>query len=491
MSRILILTLDAMGADWFDLHRASGRWPNLDGFAASAVHLHVTSMGESLHGSIWPSFATGTGPATHGRYFWLQWLADEMRLVRNDDPRFRSAPFWAALAPGKRATIVDLPYIDAVEEPGFRTLNGWGVHDEVAPVSVPPSFGPEVRRQFGKHPLSADTVEPASPGEKLKMTRDLRIGVHKRARLVEDLAARRDWGLLLVNFSESHKAGHYLALPETLSPRLTNESAYGELMRPLDRLLPRIIRAAGDDCHVFVVSMHGMAGRTDIAPLGRQVIDVLLGKDPGAERERSDIVRKVRNLLPASLHRAIWQRLPASVRAGREGTRIMAGGYHPGDPIFTVASDTWPAVRLNLVGRERDGVVAPGDAAGWIDRLEALLTEFSTDDDQPAFAGLFRTARELSGPRIDFLPDAFIRTNPGVVRSHTLRRANGGILRTAEPEARNGAHTGEGFCFWRPAAGMTASRRDATIFDFAPSLLELLGVEPHSAFEGTSFVARA
>jgi hypothetical protein len=80
-----------------------------------------------------------------------------MGVVRNDHPSLAFGPFWAALPEGKRATIVDVPYVPAVERDGFRTMTGWGVHDEVAPRAYPEAFGHEVRSRFGRHPLEVDT----------------------------------------------------------------------------------------------------------------------------------------------------------------------------------------------------------------------------------------------------------------------------------------------------------------------------------------------
>ena len=478
----MVVVLDSLGREWFDLHRAGGRWPNLAAAADEWVRLDVTSNGEALHGAIWPTFATGAHEGKHGRYFAIQWIAGEMKLVFCEDPRLAVDPFWAALPPSLRATIVDVPYVLPVERSGFRTLLGWGLHVDATSRSSPDSFGQEVRRQFGRHPLTADTVEPASPRDKLRLTRDLRRGMHMRSRLVLDLAARRDWDLLVVNFDEPHAAGHYLAFDEVLSPRLTSGEAYREVVRPFDSILPSIVRAAGEDCHVFVTSLHGMRPQAEYSKLANQVVRLV-----AAPPAPPDLVRRVRGFLPARLHRELWRRLPPAMRAKRVAAGLTRGSYQAGAPMFTVPGEAWAHVRLNLRGRERDGVVEPDEMRAWLDRLERILPEFTADDGQAAFSGLWRRELEVTGPLAHQLPDALIRANPAVARTSTLRRSDGTILTATDAEARNGIHTGEAFCLWRPAPGAVPTRRDIHIVDLAATALQLLGVVPPASLDGRAF----
>ena len=97
-SNVLMVGLDAL--EWTLLQRfiEEGRLPNLAHFAEGSAHLAVESDGETLHGSLWPTFASGTRPGTHGVYFWTQWLAEEMRHVRNNHAAFAYEPFWAGAA---------------------------------------------------------------------------------------------------------------------------------------------------------------------------------------------------------------------------------------------------------------------------------------------------------------------------------------------------------------------------------------------------------
>jgi predicted AlkP superfamily phosphohydrolase/phosphomutase len=159
-----MLALDALDGALLNRFCDEGSLPNLAAFRNGNVRLAVRSDGELLHGSVWPTFASSTGPGVHGIHWWTQWLAEEQRHVRNTHPAFAYQPFWSGFPEaGLRATVIDLPYVPIVQGHGMRCALGWGLHDEVIPDSFPESFRSEIERRAGKNPLGADTVEPQGP----------------------------------------------------------------------------------------------------------------------------------------------------------------------------------------------------------------------------------------------------------------------------------------------------------------------------------------
>ncbi len=487
--RVLMIGLDALEVSWVDRFLAQERLPNLARLAESSARLAVRSDGFTLHGSLWPTFATGTPPGFHGVHFWQQWLAQEMRHVRNNHPAFAITPFWSAMAPaGMTATAIDLPHVPLVTERGFRGITAWGLHDEMEEASYPPKLLGRVRKHYGKHPLHFDTVEPQSGKDKRKMVREMQRGIEMRMRLWTGIARRRNWNLLLGTVAEFHKMGHYLALPEDLGGGYTNDDAIFDIVRAFDDGLPALIDAAGDDCEVFVFALHGMSGQVEYSSLGRQVLRAFAGEQPEDPEASPDLVRRIRQLLPDSVHRTIWQRLPARVRSARQGVITTTGWDYTRDRLFTVTHDGHPAVRANVAGRERDGFVDPAEVPRLLDGLERFILELRAEGGLPAFGRLWRATRDAPGPRSHLLPDALIVANPHVTRTQRLSGPNGIEIATMRAEARNGIHTGAGFCFYRGSRILPA---DATIdnLDFAPSVLSLLGLPPGPEMQGQNIFA--
>jgi predicted AlkP superfamily phosphohydrolase/phosphomutase len=492
-NRVVAVALDAMEVSWLERLTARGELPNLAAFMRAGHGARVRSDGATLHGAIWPTFASGTGPGSHGRYFWLQWLAEEMRYVRSSHPAFAYEPFWQGLAAaGRRVTVVDIPYTPLVRHERVEQVVGWGVSDEVDTGSWPAGALDRLRREIGRHPLSLDTVEPHNARDLVAMVNSLARGFAMRARLIERLAADRSLDLAIVNCGETHKAGHYLAEEKEIRPGVTNLDLIGRVLAPLDAAWPGIIAAAGEETTIILFALHGMEHQVDFSILGKQVAAVALGRDVAAAVPRADLIRRIRDAIPDPVHRFVWDRLPASVRAARQAQLEQQGVLPGADPVFTVGYDGDAAFRLSIRGREARGVIDREDSGAWLARVEQAALGFRTPDGVQVFADLLRIAEAFHGPRVDRLPDGLLRANRDLARVTEAIDDAGRRLVNPLPERRNGVHTGRGFCFVRPgrSAGF-ALPPEVDVRDFAPTFYGLLGVPPKGGFEGRAFAGRA
>jgi predicted AlkP superfamily phosphohydrolase/phosphomutase len=488
--RVVLVALDAMEIGWMRRLTSRGDLPNLAAFLRECHGAAVRSDGGTLHGSIWPTFALGKGPGHHGRYWWLQWLAEEMRYVRNSHPAFDYRPFWLGLAEaGKRVSVVDIPYAPLARHALVEQVIGWGTHDEVEQESWPGDALERLRREYGRHPLSFDMVEPHSAKDRIGMAEAMAKGVAMRARQLERLAGDASRDFVLVVFSETHKAGHYLAEEREIRPGVTNLDLMARVLRPLDEAWPRVLAAAGNEATVALFALHGMQHQVDFSALGGQVLALALGREAAAGVARPDLLRRIRDLVPDGVHRFAWQRLPAGMRAAREGALNLRAANPGDDPVFRVGHDGDFALRLSIAGREARGTVEREAGKAWLDRIEELANGFRTREGTAVFAGAWRTTERLSGPRLDRLPDALLVSNRELAR--VAEAVNGSGQRLVNPleERRNGVHTGTGFCFVRPPAGRSLELpAEVDARDFAPTVFSLLGLEPPRGFEGRSFL---
>jgi hypothetical protein len=334
-------------------------------------------------------------------------------------------------------------------------------------------------------------VEPHSRAEKLQMMRAMRRGVLLRCRAASRLIKEQTEGLTLIVFAETHKACHYLAMPEQLKPGLSNVDAFGRILEPFDEALPGLLEDAGPNAEVMLISLHGVLPQADYsATIATQVLALALGKAAQEPGMRPDVVRRLRDLLPGSVHRAIWRRLPEGIRASRHGRLTTAGSDLAHDALLRLAHDGHLGIRVNLAGRERDGIVSQAEGEAALARLAELAAPLRTEDGTTAFDGLWRSSESAPGPRSHRLPDALLLANLAVQRVSRVSGPNGVQLSARGPEARNGMHNGRGFCFFRPGAHSGTRLADSTIdnVDFAPTILELLRVSVPGHLQGTSAV---
>ncbi|GIW18774.1 MAG: hypothetical protein KatS3mg064_1931 [Tepidiforma sp.] len=491
-NRLVLVALDAMEVSWLERLAARGDLPNLAAFLRESGSFSVAGPWELLYGSVWPTFASGLNPGKHGRYAWLQWLAEEGRYVRASHPALAFEPFWRGLAAaGVRTTVVDVPYVPLVREPAVEQVIGWGTEDEVERESWPAGFLGDIRKEFGRHPLGLDTLDTLSGDDRVRLARDLGRGVAMRARLLERLAGDARRRFVVVLFGETHKAGHYLAEECEVVPGVTNLDLIRRVLKPLDDAWPGILRAAGSETTVVLFALHGMQHQVDFSELGVQVLALALGREPAAAVPRADVLRRVRDAIPDPVHRFLWNRLPARVRAARQAQLDGRGSAAGSDPVFRVTHDIDLALRLNLEGRERHGVVTPEAGAALLERVGTTAAGVRTRAGTPVYRGLWRTAEHLSGPRVDRLPDALLAGNRDLVRVEEAFDAAGRRLVNPMQERRNGVHTGRGFCFVRPGAGLGLDgRAEIDARDFAPTAYAVLGVPAPAGFEGRPFAGR-
>jgi hypothetical protein len=158
-------------------------------------------------------------------------------------------------------------------------------------------------------------------------------------------------------------------------------------------------------------------------------------------------------------------------------------------------------IRLNLIGREPRGTLAPGEAANrFVEQLERDLLEIVDDvSGAPLVQRVSRTGDLYQGEHLDALPDLLIEWNEAVANGSTAL-ANGagarvsarspkiGTIVGANDYGRSGEHRPDG---WLVSAGPGVQRgrlaRTPSLLDLAPTFARILGVELPGA-EGTPII---
>jgi predicted AlkP superfamily phosphohydrolase/phosphomutase len=145
-------------------------------------------------------------------------------------------------------------------------------------------------------------------------------------------------------------------------------------------------------------------------------------------------------------------------------------------------------VRVNLAGREEQGIVARRDYEAVLDEVTALVSDcVDTRTGQPVVARVERYAgdpQELGASDADLVV-VWNATPAG------FRHPRFGTIGPV-PYRRTGGHTGAyGFAF---VSGAGVGAGDAGIVssvDVAPTIVDLLGAPPVAGLSGTSLLARA
>jgi predicted AlkP superfamily phosphohydrolase/phosphomutase len=456
--RLAMIGLDA--ADLGFIRSNSSELPNLRRvLAESALHT-VRSPADLLTGSVWPTFSTATNPGEHGMYHHLQWDAGAMRMRRVTPDWLEVEPFWYELArEGRRVIAIDVPltFPPRVLEEGIAVLN-WGSHDQLGPVTCQPRhLESEIRRRFGKHPMGIEVPVGKSVAERQKIRDDLVRGARRKGALVRWLIDQAPWDFFITAFGETHRGGHIL-WPDGPDSETIPAGALLAVYRAVDEALGAILEAPSvAGAGVIVFAIHGMGPNVSQEHFVPGVMDLVNagfskrapdGPGNGNGKPPRGIVRRLRERVPAPIQNRIARLVPVSVRDEVMNQSVVAGNDWARTSGFDIVSDKNGYLRLNVRGRERDGILErDGDVlpryVDWVRECFESLTIAGTGE--PLVESVRLTRDAFPGPRLDYLPDIVVTWAGHLPVSRVESEVLGPV--TADlATGRSGNHRRDGFC---------------------------------------------
>lgn len=435
------------------------------------------------NGVVWPSLHTGVGPASHGRYYIHQLKVGSYDIVDfQEDTGLCRAPFWKPVSDaGRRVAVIDM-----VRAPLVHGLNGiqiadWMTHDATGPTrSWPPELATQITARLGPDPMSGNADRFVGDGNKHLQLRDaLCQRIATKTRLTREYLEQGNYDLLVSVYADPHDIGHlcwHLHDPQHVDHDPAFVRHHGDPLKDihvaLDKALGELVATLDDNTTLVLFSGPGMGpGYT-----GNYVLDSILLRLDGIEAKsepgmRDNLRGLYKKLVPFHLRRRIQtqqaQRHAAATARARSRRRFFQVPHN----------QNAGAVRINLRGREPNGLVSPGDYDAVCDELiHALQRVVNVDNGEPLVAEVIKVHQTCRGPQLDQLPDLLVvwnRPTPIV----TVESAEIGRISKPYSVIRTGDHTPH--CMVLMVGPGIAPGRRATpmpVEAIAPTLAEILGV---------------
>ena len=306
-----------------------------------------------------------------------------------------------------------------------------------------------------------------------------------------------------------HRGGHKLwddtgaagEVPPAAAAELAD--SLRQVYARVDAAIGRLVEAAGDDVRVLIFSLHGMGentSRVDLLP--EMLARVLAGGPPAATAPaagRPGLLKRMRELVPNRWRHWVKQRLPLALQDWLTTFWRVGRVDWSATRAFCLVADVQGYVRLNLRGREAEGIVAPGDE---YDRLGAeiaagLSTFVDGASGMPVVHEVVRADRLYqTGARRDLLPDLIVqwaRTPRAPERS--VRSPRYGAIALPLPgknaDGRSGNHRPHGFLLAAGPGVGAGPLGEAHIMDLAPTVYALFGLAPPEEMQGRVLVLGA
>jgi len=494
---ICVLQFDAASVAVVDRMLADGRLPTLAGLIERGRRIELTTPADHFAAGAFYTLYSGVELGDHGLFYPFQWDARSQRA--RYATAFEAPPaIWEHLARAGRRTLAIDPYESRPPRDWSGTyVCGWGFTDRVVLPrwSLPRDASRRLARRYGRGPHATEIFGRPTSRELLALREKLVAAPARVADAATALLKRDHYDLAWLTFSAAHLAGHQfwdlsqLADEPDGGARALLSDALEAVYSAVDDAFARVLDALPDDTDVIVTSAVGMdvnSSRADLLP--EMLQGVLSGKgrsrngtDNGNGGARAGAIWRLRAAIPAGARGAIAQALPDRAALELTARLELRGIDWSQTAAFAHPADNQGYVRLNLRGRERDGIVDPGEAEELLAQITTGLRTFRDPDGEPAVAGVDRVAARHPGERLDQLPDLVVQwsprpatTLPGVESPEF-----GAVLRHGSGSGRSGNHTaGDAWAIVAPGASSPVSlQRPAHLADVASSIAAVCGVE--------------
>jgi predicted AlkP superfamily phosphohydrolase/phosphomutase len=407
----------------------------------------------------WSSMTSSRSPGALGFYGFRNRRDHSYDALAFADSRAVRVPrVWDLLsARGRPVIVLGVPQTYPVSRVNGVMVSCFLTPDtETSQYTYPAELKAEIEGLVGRYMVD---VEDFRTDDKARLLADIEEMTAKRFQVAERLLQSRPWDLFFMVEMGTDRIHHGFWRFFDTEHRLYEagnpyEHAMLDYYRALDAKLAGLLRHAGDDVAVLVVSDHGakrMNGGICVNEWLRREGYLTLREEPaGPTRFAPELVD--------------WSR---TVAWGE-------GGYYC--RLF-----------LNVAGREPQGTVAPGDFERVRDELKSKLEALGDEQGRPIGTVAHRP-EDLYPERRGIPPDLLVYFGDLYWRS--VGQVGTGTLHVFEndtgPDDAN--HSFEGL-YVLCADGVPAGRGpERDLRDVAPTILELLGEPVPAEMEGTSLV---
>ncbi|MEO1465025.1 MAG: alkaline phosphatase family protein, partial [Cyanobacteria bacterium J06633_1] len=415
---VVAIGLDAADPALIEKWMSQGFLPNISRINQEGVYSRLHNAVNYQHGTaefsstepLWVMMATGCLPDKTG--FWDTITYDPDTYQVGCDPVYGGydyqeyKPFYA-LSDQYRVAAFDVPVTRVCPGVNGVQITGWGGHHPFYPSeSLPADLLPNIVEQYGSNPVYRKDNGIWWDQEYFKwVTESVESSVATRAKICCDLLQQDNWDLFLTGFGETHTLGHdlyNLSQPDHPLHNHTNKlDTLGDPMlqgyQQIDRAIGEIVAAAPDHANILLFAVHGMgANHTDLLSmmLLPEVMYRLnypgkaaLGKG-NLDRPAPPIITKnIRGGWSAEVWRQVYEANPLKkfwetwthkkfLRGSKNGLLSpypllddnVELGWMPAvwySPLWSeMKAFALPAyadghIRINLKGRDRQGIVEP------------------------------------------------------------------------------------------------------------------------------------
>lgn len=494
-AKVLVIGLDGATPELVERWVDEERLPNLSRMMARGMYGKLRSTYPPISPAAWTTFATGYNPGKHGTYDFRNY--DPRRYGCFADTIVDSRPMagrtvWDLVGShGGKVGVVTVP----VTYPTWRVngfmVSGYPTPDAAKSFAFPPEWGERIP------PLTEDSAFFKSAAHEQVLDELIRITNLRTEVSIAELKAD-DYALFIMVIGATDRAHHdWWKFIDPAHPAYKADEAarYGDYIlrvyQAADACIGKLLDAVDEDTTTLVLSDHGgMAHPAYYFNTNRWLSELgLLRPSAPAHRPQHALMATVKRQYRARVRalpylEQVYRALPT--RLQRIATAFDARAMMNLDQVDWAHTQAYrfpmyppvEGVMINVVGRQPEGCVAPGD------EYEALRTRILEEARQlrdprtgePVVVEAYRREELYHGDKLETAPDLILVTQD-------CYKGGMGLEALVEPvpldvlNKLSGVHRLDGILLAQgPRLRHNANIEGARIVDVAPTILQLLGM---------------
>ncbi len=494
---LVLLGLDGGNAELIERWAQEGYLPTIASLMTRGCWAKTTGSEHIAEHGTFLSLLSGISRKHHGYYYFRQLQPGTYDLQAFTYRDTNTLPFWSHLqGRGKKVAIVDAPDSNLVPKlPGLQ-LAEWSVHEAAIqvqpPCAEPMALLSDARRIFGEQIPVSEFKADSTLADDYQMYQQFLRRIEKKGVLCRELLSRDRFDLVMIGFYEAHTAGHRLwkYRPEAGAENGELTHALRDIYQAIDREMGLLLEQLPKDANVFVLSCFGIKDQYPTTGL-IQAFCRQLGYQAVPEPTVPSLtpLALARRLVPESWRVTVGAYLPIRMQERLFADQFRSSTDWSKTTAFAIPSLYTSFVRVNLQGREPQGIVQPGtEYHALLERLEHDLKQLIDPvTGKPAVESIVRTVDWFGCEPPDSLPDVFVEWQTARHFMQQVIHPQAKLVQQKQVKYhRDSYHSLEGFMV---AAGSSLSQQgaiaDISLLDLAPTFLALMGEPVPEGIGGT------
>jgi len=498
-NKVLVIGLDGATFDLIKPWIEEGKLPNLNRIISSGSHGKLESTPFPNSAPAWVSCMTGVNPGKHGIFGFGVRLNNQYELQLANSSYIHTKTLPEILSEyNKKSIVINVPISYPPQKINGIVVTGMETPGKNSQFTHPPEFKQELEKIVPEYIIEVPHYHYLSYGMygKQKLVEAYLYAIQQREKLVLEMMKEKEWDFFMVVFSSLDRTQHYFwgdmdenhPLFNKKTPDILKEAVF-KIYKRLDDSVGKMIDALPEEnnFNIFIVSDHGFGSQYELFYINRWLKQkgFLTLKEENQSFLKMEI-NNIRSLIQKSSYyrflvdaimKILFKYFPKDLTDPGIWRQKRVKGFSPAELIDwnkTKAFAEEYGIRINLKGREPNGIVEPGDE--YNELVETLCNSLANEKHKQtgahAYYKVLRREKVYKGPMLERAPDII-----------TFRKIGNNHLAVSGDKVwgfssnTSGSHHKDGIMIvWGSGVVSDNPVNNAIIYDIAPSVLACLGI---------------